>query len=67
MATKTAKKTKESIKLIKKRSGRWSVKGANGSKSSRRRKAQLLQLSNPRYNSKRAVSIVSKSRHRPLG
>jgi hypothetical protein len=30
MATKTAKKTKESIRLIKKRSGRWSVKGANG-------------------------------------
>lgn len=30
MATKTPKKTKEAFKLIKKRSGRWSVKGANG-------------------------------------
>jgi hypothetical protein len=30
MATKTAKKTKDSVKIIKKRNGRWSVKGANG-------------------------------------
>jgi hypothetical protein len=30
MATKPAKKTKETIKLVKKRNGRWSVKGANG-------------------------------------
>ena len=30
MATKTAKKTKDSVKVFKKRNGRWSVKGANG-------------------------------------
>lgn len=30
MATKSAKKVKEAFKLIKKRNGRWSVKGANG-------------------------------------
>lgn len=30
MASKTPKKTKEVFKVIKKRSGRWSVKGANG-------------------------------------
>ncbi len=30
MATKTTKKTAEAFKLVQKRSGRWSVKGANG-------------------------------------
>jgi hypothetical protein len=30
MATKTAKKPKESFKLIQKRNGRWSIKGEHG-------------------------------------
>lgn len=30
MAGKTPAKSKETFKVIKKRSGRWSVKGANG-------------------------------------
>ena len=30
MAPKTPKKTKEAFTIIKKRSGRWSVKGSNG-------------------------------------
>lgn len=30
MATKPAKKVKEAFSLVKKRNGRWSVKGTNG-------------------------------------
>lgn len=43
MATKTAKKPKESFKLIKKRSGRWSVKGNNGKFINGPEKVAILQ------------------------
>ena len=42
MATKTAKKTKETVKLVKKRNGRWSVKGANGKYINGEEKVKVL-------------------------
>lgn len=42
MATKAAKKTKEAFKLVKKRSGRWSVKGANGKFINGEEKVKIL-------------------------
>jgi hypothetical protein len=42
MATKTAKKTKEAVKLVKKRNGRWSVKGANGKYINGEEKVKVL-------------------------
>ena len=43
MATKKAAKTKEAVKLIKKRNGRWSVKGANGKFVNGEEKVKVLQ------------------------
>jgi hypothetical protein len=42
MATKTAKKTKEEVKLVKKRNGRWSVKGTNGKYINGEEKVKVL-------------------------
>jgi hypothetical protein len=43
MATKSpAKKVKESFKLVKKRNGRWSVKGTNGKYINGEEKVKIL-------------------------
>ena len=43
MATKTAKKVKEAFTLIKKRNGRWSVKGTNNKFINGPEKVTILQ------------------------
>lgn len=42
MAGKTPKKTREAFKVIKKRSGRWSVKGNNGKFINGEEKVKIL-------------------------
>jgi membrane-bound ClpP family serine protease len=42
MATKAAKKVKESFKVVKKRNGRWSVKGNNGKFINGEEKVKIL-------------------------
>lgn len=42
MATKSAPKTKETFKLVKKRNGRWSVKALNGKYINGEEKVKIL-------------------------
>jgi len=42
MATKSAPKTKEAFKLVKKRNGRWSVKAQNGKFINGEEKVKIL-------------------------